>query len=208
MARKPVNLTAIDNYLTPRDQVWASIRKLREFSIADLESDSGVNRETVKSYVNGLQKAGYLVITGKDNRRSNRLYTQRNLLLGQLFKLEKDTGVDAPRVTATGEPVTQGDKRRRIWQSIRILHKGFTFQEIISAASTDTSPVSQEDVRRYVQFLAKAKYLKKLGPGRPARYMLLPGKNTGPKAPMIQRNKDVFDPNKNTVVYTREGGAQ
>ncbi|HBR96793.1 MAG TPA: hypothetical protein DD979_05380 [Gammaproteobacteria bacterium] len=125
-----------------------------------------------------------------------------------MYTLKKDVGIDAPRVTASGEPVTQGDKRRRIWQSIRILHKGFTYQEIISAASAAGSDVSHEDVRRYVQILSKAKYLKKCGPGRPARYVLMPNRNTGPKPPMIQRNGDVFDPNKNRVVYSREGGAQ
>jgi len=69
MSRKPVNLTAADGYLTPRDRVWAAIRKLREFSIGDLESESRVNRETIKRYVSGLHKSGYLIVSGTDTRR-------------------------------------------------------------------------------------------------------------------------------------------
>ena len=58
--------------------------------------------------------------------------------------------------------------------------------------------------------LQRAGYLKvavSKGPYRRARYMLIPARNSGPQAPLIQRIKQVYDPNLGKVVWPRQVGA-
>ncbi len=70
--------------------------------------------------------------------------------------------------------------------------------------------ISAEASRAYVGHLFRAGYLIEvagavyLGVGRgamQARYRLAPGKYTGPRPPMIQRSKAIYDPNIDQVVW-------
>ena len=75
--------------------------------------------------------------------------------------------------------------------------------------------VSEASADDYIIFLHRAGYLKMIAPAKvggfskvreKARYRFLSHKNTGPKAPMIQRVKHVYDPNLEQVVWPKEDG--
>lgn len=206
MSRKPANVTATEAHLTPRDAIWVAIRKQKNrFTVGTIETSTRVNRETIKTYLQGLRAAEFIDVI--DHEEHNGRYAMKNQINSFVFSLTRDVGVDAPRVTKAGKIVTQGAKRQKIWTAIRVL-RGFSYSEVVMTASTGGDSVSEDEVRKYVQSLVRAKYVKKCGPSRPARFILLPVRNTGPKPLMIQRGGNVFDPNKNAVVWTREGGAQ
>ncbi len=206
MARRPMNLVAAGGYTTPRDAIWAAIRKLRRFTLPQLRCECDRDRSTIRAYVVSLCAAGHLKIVEKGQARNRFVHTVKNYLAGDIYELVKDCGVEAPRVNKKGEKVLQGKKRERIWKSIRILKNGFTIADLVMTSSTPGKQVSKVDAQQYCQKLARAKYLKKMSPNIPARYRLQRGKNTGPKPPMVQKNGAIFDPNLNQVVYTPEGG--
>jgi len=96
--------------------------------------------------------------------------------------------------------VTQGGGVENMWRTIRILAE-FTPRDIAAHATTDTVRVSEASARSYCGLLHRTGFLRVVYPSRPKKnpavYRLI--RNSGPKAPMIQRVKRVFDPNTNEV---------
>lgn len=200
--RKPVSL---GNEST-QDVIWKVVRELAkskpEFSIDDvarLMSNKGceeVNDETIKSYFYRLVKGGFLATDGTAAQgRKTRGY----------FRLIKDSGTETPRLTKAGEPVKQGRGREHLWRTIRVLGE-FNYRELAAAASTVDVTVKESEAKDYVLHLKKAGYLVEVSAssrrGRLARYRLVPARYTGPKPPMIQRIKQIFDPNLGEVVWS------
>ena len=207
MARKPIHLQAAGK-LTPRDRVWAAARALKRFTFADVAdyvvkhapAEARVRRldeATIKTYVESLTKGGFV----------RRINAERNARYEHAwFELVRDVGVHAPRVTRSGEPVTQGASRLAMWRVMRKL-KNFTRRSLAAAASTEGNLVAEEDAKTYVHYLAKAGYLAVVVPGRPRHlevYAFIRSFDTGPLAPMIQRVKHVYDPNLGKVVWHPE----
>ena len=204
--RQPVHLHP-NGKLMGRDAIWTAIRELKKFTINDLDGKindqpkTQVNVDTIKTYVTGLTKAEYLKpIAGirRPDDHSGR-YTRKR------WELINDVGVEAPRVTKNGTPVTQGRNREQMWQAMKIL-SSFDFRELAANASTEECRISEGDAKIYIQYLAKARYLARLSApinkkGIPGRYKLLPSMRTGPKPPMIQRIKQVYDPNLDEVMW-------
>lgn len=192
--RKPVDLVIHEKFPQTRDAIWTAIRKLRRFTKLDLEAATRVNMDTLASYLQGLTKAGYLT------------RTDRGFAAPSTWTLERDVGVEAPRVTRAGKPVTQGLGRERMWHAMRIL-KDFSLSELVSTASAGGKAVSPQEAQYYIKHLHHARYLKftvKNASHRAARWMLIPVRNTGPRAPMIQSIRVVFDPNLGQVVTPPE----
>ena len=80
----------------------------------------------------------------------------------------------------------------------------FTSRDLIIHASTDEHPVAQVHANDYCKILAKAGYLRVIKAGRSGRLAVYRfTRFTGPKAPMIQRTKQVFDPNTNEIVWSQ-----
>ena len=201
---KPVHITRASGKLTGRDAIWQAIRELQVFTLLQLEAHCSeharldeVNRHTARTYVNGLEKAGYLSRTGE--QRADRKVS---------WQLIKDIGVDAPRINRNGEYVNQGASREQMWKAMRIL-KDFTWLDMVNLASTEEVPIEPNTAKDFIGHLHKAEYLAEITPpnngGGIARYKLMPHMNTGPKPPMVQRIKQVFDPNLNKVVWPKEG---
>ncbi len=98
-------------------------------------------------------------------------------------------------------PITGGAKQGRcqqlMWNTIRgpVCRKGFTAAELASYASTDEAAIAPVTARTYVQRLADAGYLVRLGTGTPQIWTLKPSMNTGPKAPAVLTGYVVFDRN-------------
>lgn len=180
-----------------RDRLWAEIRRIKRFGVADLVA-LGVRRETVTHYLAGLMAAGIL-------QKEKGQPAARGSFAPWVYVLVRDVGAETPRVRKDGSPVTQGLAREQLWRAIRILRE-FNAVELSVAASIPTVPVLLSEARFYLGKLCRAGYLHRIRPGVPgrlARYRLLPSRNTGPKPPMLQASGDVYDPNLNRVVWRR-----
>ena len=80
----------------------------------------------------------------------------------------------------------------------------FSILDLALNASTEEQPVKFSDARDYVANLHKAGYLVMLEGqiGGRAIYRLVPSRYSGPKPPMVQRIKQVWDPNLGKVVWS------
>ena len=119
------------------------------------------------------------------------------------YILVRDIGQQPPRIDSKGQ-VKPPQSNDLIWRTLRILKNGNAHQ-IVSSGSTPEVALQISHVRQYLQALYKAGYLKAMPLRHPralASYQLI--KNTGPKAPQIQRGKKVYDANLGLVVYDPE----
>lgn len=185
----------------PRQRVWEAIRaSCDDFTAADIEWRARTSADVVADYFKCLKAGGYIEVAYLEPRS--------HIATVAHYRLVRDNGVEAPRLTKDGKPVTQGLGNENMWRAMRIIGE-FDYRELAAHASTETAPVSAETACTYVLTLAKAGYLRQTVPpvrgrnARPARYRLIPGRYTGPKAPMIQRTKSLYDPNEGRVVWTQ-----
>lgn len=194
--------------LTPRDRIWAAIRAFGAadtwFSVAEIMVLSEQRADTVLSYISGLEKAGFLAI---DPLNTERTVLKRREL--RCFNLVRDIGVDAPRIDADGKPVTQGIGDEQMWNAMRALKGTFGARELSIAASTERRVVAHATAKRYARYLAYAGYLavaKESAGGRGSErlYRFVRTRNTGPRAPIITRDKSVMDANTGQIVL--QGG--
>jgi predicted ArsR family transcriptional regulator len=194
--RKPASIGAYGT----QDAIWRAIRELGKFTRDDLthyiNKEMAVNDMTVKSYLERLSNAGYLSVekSEPEGARSIAHYT-----------LERDTGLETPRLRKDGSKVTQGLGREQMWRTMKMLRE-FNRKELALAASTEQCRVSEASANEYLSMLNQAGYLIISRPSKPgtcARYRFLPSKYTGPRPPQIQRVKQLFDPNLNKVVWRR-----
>lgn len=196
MSRKPIDKQQPTEC---RQAIWEWIRENENKNgpmavFRQHEMDIILEQSTVREYLTGLAKAGYLVAT---------TYKKRGQ--ATLFTLIKDTGVDAPRVRKDGSEVTQGQGRLQIWNAMGVL-KVFSGRDLAFNASTKAHVVAENEAGKYCQLLCAAGYLVKRPDGK---YALVPGMWTGPQPPQIQRTRQVYDPNLKKVIWSRvEGGAE
>jgi len=196
--------------MTPRDRIWAAVRLFRSgpeaisFSVAEVMLMSGQRADTALSYLAGLEKAGFVArALGQSGARLHR----REL---RLMVLKRDIGIDAPRVGADGKPVTQGVGRERIWNAVRKQSGPFTWREVALHASTEDRPVAMDEVKTYLKFLVRAGYVRTMTPGAPripAKHLFVRSRDTGPRAPIVCRDKSVQDGNTGEIVLAAAGKA-
>lgn len=215
MARKPAHLERV-GALTPRDRMWAAIRALVhvrpgvanlqfianvQFSGAEVALLSGQNVDTTMSYIAGLIKAGYIDVFLEGRPASAKPKREFHLL-----QLVRDVGVEAPRVNRDGKLVTAGLANLQMWNTLRHWKGDFNALDIALAASTPAQGVTEENAVFYCQYLRKAGYLVVTAPSKPgtkARFKFVKARNSGPRAPLIQRDKSVMDANTGEVVWPR-----
>lgn len=182
------------------EALWEHIKSFeaRVFTVPDVEKLTNVRRDTVRDYVKRLLRAGYIeeAVNPYGPAKAYRL-----------LKAPRH----APRLQRSGGTVTQGLGRQQLWRTIKMIGS-FTSQDLAIAASTEEVTVAKGYADDYIKFLVRAGYLrvmKKSVTGvSTAVYRMIPGKYTGPDAPMIQRIKRVYDPNLKKVVWPiEEGGA-
>ncbi len=192
--RRPARLERA-GALTPRDRMWAAMRAIGvndEFTVAEIMALSEQRADTVLCYARALVLSGHLK---GGSARSLAAYTVRREL--ERFRLVNDCGAHAPRIDKHGKPVTQGCGRDQMWRSLRIL-KLFTCRELAQAASTEEHAVAHDEAKTYVRFLAMAGYLVLLCTGNrahEAQYAFVKSRDTGPRAPLVTREKNVIDGN-------------
>lgn len=203
--RKPVHQSYQTlGYVYPQDAVWEAIRALKKFSRADLamwlvrKQIDGINDSTISSYVERLHRGAFI------EHIDTQLY--KGVSARHIYQLVIDKGREAPRLREDGTPVTQGLGTEQMWRSMRVLGD-FTFRELAVASTTEVAAVSEITAKSYIAHLYAAGYLHMLprnNRNEAARYKLLPTKITGPRPPMVQRTKRVFDPNLNKVVWRED----
>lgn len=182
MARKPISELAGGQ--SPRQRVWALIRKQAgDFGLSDVRP-CGVPRRTAQPYLNGLVAAGYLAF-GRDESRP--------------YTLLRDNGIEAPRVRKDGSDVTQGNGNEAIWGAVSVLD---TFD---AQTLADLSGAALGTVKTYCLYLERAGYLtvaiKGKGGSAATVYRAVKSRISGPRAPMITRLKVVYDPNLHQIVW-------
>ena len=180
--------TAVDN----RQMIWESLRKkVGEWqAVLALSEDLKVNRKTVMDYLDALEAARFVERKRDDGHQGL-----------AWVRLVQDGGYHAPRLRKDGSPVTQGVGVANMWRSMRIV-KIFTAPEIARLSTTSAVSVTEATAQSYIGILFATEFLsvvEKANPaiGRKASYRLV--RNTGPKPPMIQRVKRVYDPNTGQV---------
>ena len=191
-----------------RQMIWETLRGLHAqgtpiTTVAVVgQLPGGLPKGRVRDYLIGLENAGYLK-RYEEPRKSGEPVR---------YALVRDVGVEAPRVRKDGTTPEGGLGREQMWRTLRIIGD-CTASELADAASTHQVAVAENTANEYLRFLAAAEYVATIRPGSPgvqARYRLVSSRWTGPRAPMIQRTKQLYDPNTGEVVYSRvtktEGG--
>lgn len=193
MSRKPIDKQQPTEC---RQGIWDLIRKHKEdlITVGLITFHIDLEESSIRDYLTGLAKAGYLKVAYKGDRGKPVAY-----------RLIKDTGIDAPRIRKDGSPVTMGIGRLHMWNAMQVL-KSFSSTDLAFNASTPEHRVAEAEAQRYCQSLLLAGYLVKRTDGK---YTLIASMWTGPHPPQIQRTKQVYDPNLQRVVWRRiEGGAE
>lgn len=200
VARKPARLERA-GALTPRDRIWQAIRALAacverpDFSPAEVMALTALHVDTVCTYFRGLCNARppYVELVARRPASRRRRECFRYILV-------RDVGVTAPGVSAAGEPTQIGESNQSMWLAMKAL-RAFTRAELAEAAQHGTRRrVSSQAAATYIKFLYRAGYLGIVAPstpGKQARYRFV--KNTGPRAPLVCRDKSVMDANTGEV---------
>lgn len=190
-------------YQPPRQRVWTAIRKHREeFTIQQVADLGQMKYDSTRDFITGLKKAGII-----DEVRREKLPNMSKKIELIYFKLVEDYGYNAPSVDRQGNILGKSATvNKAMWNTLRITKQPVNATELAAISSTDEQQVSVETADSYLRFLHHAGYLKIARAAhhavRKAKYQLLPGMDTGPNPPQIQRAKQVFDPNTNTVMYS------
>lgn len=209
MSRKPVHLTMTAGKPSGRQAIWEALRKMDRFTINDLWHTTKIPKATIQSYVQSLALGGFIGQVGMKKARSGVLAQRSSTTFDSIvYRMVNDIGIEAPRLQKDGKPCVQGQRREQMWRTMKML-PDFNYRDLAVMATTEEVIVADLDARDYVKHLAKANYLalvEKATHLSLARYRLLPTRNTGPRPPMIQRLKTVFDVNLCKIMWQEGGG--
>ena len=192
--RKPIHLEMI-GAKGNRQRIWESLRGRRAgLTYSELAASAEVDVGAVRSYIHALSKAGFVTVAAAGQ------------FADSTVTLLRDCGCEAPAIKRDGTVSSAGLKTEAIWRSLRILGEADAV-ELTEQVIAAVGKASLDSTLQYIKWLQRAGYLQVTAPalagpnGRRARYRLAHGKYTGPKPPMVQRGKQVFDPNLGEVVY-------
>jgi predicted transcriptional regulator len=195
MSRKPVHIESTGPR-NDRQAIWEAVRRHPDasFTVNCIRGwlKGSTRRDKIRTYLNALVNGGFLVLEKSPSGRQNR------------YRLIRDTGVEAPRVRANGQRVRQGETQQRIWKSLKILKGWNSLNAIVAQITTDHRRVPTSTVKSYLKHLEKAGYILIKGKGTQAEYCLIPARYSGPRAPMVQRTKQIYDPNTGEVAWRQE----
>ncbi|WP_175948591.1 helix-turn-helix domain-containing protein [Burkholderia pyrrocinia] len=202
MARKPAHLE-LSGGKGPRQRVWEAMRRQPEnFTANTVVRASSIDKPTVQTYLQALQRGGFIEQIGERKAIGDQKH----------YRLVRDTGVEAPRLDRQGRPVMQSRGNENMWRTMRIMGE-FSPRELALRASTPDVVVTDSTAQSYVKCLAHAGYLTVIDPGhayirgkgaKQARYRLPASKYTGPRPPMVQRTKAIYDPNLGKIMWQEE----
>lgn len=178
--------------LTGPQHYWAEMIALSGagFTIGDIYGrTNGVTYDVVKKYVLFCAAGGAIMRLGSRDGvagRSVAIYGVADLRAAAPIMRRKDFADD------------RGRRAQQLWTAMRGL-RSFTCPELAVAASTDDLAISAGRARKYVKELARHGYVAEIGTrariGQTAQWRLLPGRNTGPRAPAITARGELIDRN-------------
>lgn len=113
-----------------RQLIWQEIRKQRDFTLNRLSSACKIHRDTIETYVTGLRKAGFVELIEKT--AINKPYVVTTFTENR-YRLAKDVGIDAPRVTRDGK-ILSADINQDLWRAMKIL-KEFSITDLIASTT-------------------------------------------------------------------------
>jgi len=181
-----------------RDALWKSIRTRREFTIPDLTEDCDLAYNSISRYLARLVKAEILeadpVTKVPDGKTFPGAAGRR-----RTYRLLKDS-LDPPRILPDGTVTDAHPGTQRMWNTIRN-RKVFNLSDLHALSSTTRHPVARSAAAQYLKYLEYAGYVRKVEGKEISRATYRIVKNTGPKAPVIQRVRQVWDPNVRKVVW-------
>lgn len=182
--------------LAPSQQdMWATLREqgvLRTNELSGREDDI----RACSTYLKRLVKAGIAEQLPGTGRIGTPL----------VVRLINDQGPIAPALTDGGKASRRGRVSDQMWRTIR-MHKQIDCRDLAIYASTEGVPVAPVIAQQYLIALHRAGYLHLVEPGRPrhpARYRLIPSKNSGPRAPRIIQMRGVYDDNLGRLIHADE----
>lgn len=193
---------------TVEQRIWTVIRCRhalgKRLTLPDVVFDARVNEGTAGFYFERLLAGGYLEPAGRQPRNK----TSAGQFSYAAYRLARDVGMTAPRLRRDGSAAKAGLSREQMWRTVKILRE-FDARDLSLAASTLERVVKLSDARTYLGALERGGYVcvaqsAKLGPrGSLARYRFRATRNTGPRPPVVQARRAVFDPNLGRVVWPR-----
>ncbi len=180
-----------------RKKVWKAIReqkaetgKLKQFDSVTIAKKAKVGLPRANSYIRLLHKAKILKCLNEDAHKNIR----------RVFILAKDVGNFPPDLSKTGE-VKPLSLRQKTWLAIKVL-KVFTVKDVTLATGEN-----RDNTGKYLTLLEKAGYIRAVYKGKgfsgESRFTFIASKDTGPHAPILQMNKNLYDCNTGKVVWTR-----
>lgn len=180
MVREPATLESARR-LSPRDRVWAAIRKLGEFEMADLWREARVYEGTTRGYLRCLLQAEppFIEVT--------RAATHSQ---GRRFRRVRDVGAHAPRLREDGRAITHGAAAENIWRSIRALRE-FSVGEIVAASVTDEVSIGALYARTFLNNLVLRGCLVRTPrmAGFAVRYRMIPARCHAQRPPATDPRK-------------------
>jgi hypothetical protein len=187
MSRQPVDKLAKSKDPVTRDQYWEAMKGFdgHWFSISDIRKQTYTDRRTLLSYLECLIAGGYAERREADEAPEYRIIKPAKF---------------APRLRKDGSKVTQGQGNENMWRTMRMMRQ-FSPRDLSAHSTTAETSVSLLTARKYCELLVRVGYLrtvKKTGGRTDAIYKLI--RNTGPKPPMVKRDKSIFDPNLQKIV--------
>lgn len=188
----------LKNERETRDTLWIAIRTRREFTIPDLTEDCDLAYNSITRYLAALVKAGILeadAVTKVPEGKSFPGAAGRR----RTYRLLRDS-LDPPRIRPDGTVIDAHQGTQRMWATIRN-RKVFNLADLHALSSTTQHPVARSAAMQYLKYLEYAGYVKKIEGTEIARATYRLVSNTGPKAPVVQRVKQVWDPNTKKVVW-------
>ncbi|WP_028536180.1 hypothetical protein [Paludibacterium yongneupense] len=199
--RKPIDLEMTGGK-SKRQAMWEAIRQRHaNFTLTEVARAVETDTGTTKTYLQSLEKGGFIetlnpIRGGHEEKR---------------YRLARDNGLEAPRLTRDGSPVVQGRAQEQLWRTMRMIGADFNYLELAGLASTEAVPVAPIAARDYLKHLAHAGYVMVVAKGQgrglggvPTRFRFNPTRYTGPRPPMVQRTKSIYDPNLGKVVWQEE----
>lgn len=180
--------------LNDNQRLWDCILAFdgAEFTVRDLHLNTNVSTTTVRDYMKRYCNGGYIGRIGKIGHQNTFVALKKVRLV--------------PRLNTKGEVVTQGLGCDYMWRAMKMM-KRFNKRDLAAQASTEAVKISVHTAETYIKYLCRAGYVKCTKQGGShilGEYMFIPSKNTGSRAPMIQRVKNVYDPNLKKVVWTSQ----
>lgn len=208
--RRKISAVEMAGGKTPRQRIWDTILYVvgmnpyrEKFTQLQIQECAQTTPSMTEKYLRLLEVAGFIkCVDEKTGIKAVDRYCA--------FNLVKHNGIEAPRLNKNGELVTEASITERMWNTMRRLFKNKSFNsvELASFASTTESKVSQRVANKYIAALLAAGYLQQVESKTGRRFLLLQAMDSGRRAPIMQINKVVYDPNWNRVVWVEEKGAQ